>query len=372
MIENLAFKIFKSKYFVGPIATVSLFFAAIAVYFSLIPDQTIFPNSDLYNYDSYTDESDGGKSQIERFSVTDSLLCLKFRLNEGFFSPYAGLSITPKTSHCIEAKRYNQISVQMRGIRIDRVGIALYNPPLSDQKNKTQDETLYHSYLSISDQPETYHIPFGQLKHPEWWEDLHQMTETNNDQIDLTEILHLNIGSAFSPDIDELKTLEIYSVAFTRNNRRLYTTLTFAYLALVSLIYGSLYAVMSGKHKTTRILVSYQPVETTEEKTSDEKCMAYINRNFHNSELNLDLVAKETGIPQRRITNAINAGFNCNFKTYINRIRINEAKRLLAESDLNIGEIAYKVGFNSQSHFNRVFKSELDTSPSAYRTNKQA
>lgn len=52
-----------------------------------------------------------------------------------------------------------------------------------------------------------------------------------------------------------------------------------------------------------------------------------------------------------------------NFKTYSNTIRLTEEKRLLQETDLPISDIAYITGYNHISHFNRVFKKELEVSP---------
>ena len=107
-------------------------------------------------------------------------------------------------------------------------------------------------------------------------------------------------------------------------------------------------------------------VEVSSIESSKSDFIDFINNNFQNSELTLDLVSSETGVSQRRITNEIQNQFGCNFKTYINRLRINESKRLLINKELNIGEIAFKVGFNNQSHFNRVFKSEVQISPTEY------
>jgi AraC-like DNA-binding protein len=42
--------------------------------------------------------------------------------------------------------------------------------------------------------------------------------------------------------------------------------------------------------------------------------------------------------------------------TFINNFRINEAKRLLRETDLNINEIALRLGYNNNQSFNRFFK----------------
>jgi AraC-like DNA-binding protein len=55
------------------------------------------------------------------------------------------------------------------------------------------------------------------------------------------------------------------------------------------------------------------------------------------------------------------------FTQYLLQLRINEAQKLLQESDLSIGEIAFRVGFENLSYFNRVFKSIAGISPREFR-----
>ncbi|MBO0322212.1 helix-turn-helix domain-containing protein [Muricauda sp. CAU 1633] len=55
------------------------------------------------------------------------------------------------------------------------------------------------------------------------------------------------------------------------------------------------------------------------------------------------------------------------FIEYINDTRISYASRWLIETDLSIGEIGYKCGFNNMANFNRVFKKVKGTTPSLYR-----
>tara|TARA_R110002049_G_scaffold61453_5_gene163720 strand:+ start:25685 stop:26572 length:888 start_codon:yes stop_codon:yes gene_type:complete len=56
------------------------------------------------------------------------------------------------------------------------------------------------------------------------------------------------------------------------------------------------------------------------------------------------------------------------FIEYVNDTRISYASRWLIETDLSIGEIAYKCGFNNMANFNRVFKKVKGSTPSSYRT----
>lgn len=56
-----------------------------------------------------------------------------------------------------------------------------------------------------------------------------------------------------------------------------------------------------------------------------------------------------------------------NFTDYVSRLRIEKAKNLLLNPNLRVSEIAYEVGFQSLTHFNRVFKKILGQSPTEYR-----
>ena len=57
-----------------------------------------------------------------------------------------------------------------------------------------------------------------------------------------------------------------------------------------------------------------------------------------------------------------------NFTEYVSRVRIEKAKNLLLNPNLRISEIAYEVGFQSLTHFNRVFKKLIGQSPTEYRS----
>ncbi len=57
-----------------------------------------------------------------------------------------------------------------------------------------------------------------------------------------------------------------------------------------------------------------------------------------------------------------------NFTNYLSRVRIEKAKNLLLNPNLRISEIAFEVGFQSLTHFNRVFKKVIGQSPTQYRS----
>jgi hypothetical protein len=56
-----------------------------------------------------------------------------------------------------------------------------------------------------------------------------------------------------------------------------------------------------------------------------------------------------------------------NFTEYLSRVRIEKAKNMLLNPNLRISEVAFDVGFQSLTHFNRIFRRMAGESPTQYR-----
>ncbi len=59
------------------------------------------------------------------------------------------------------------------------------------------------------------------------------------------------------------------------------------------------------------------------------------------------------------------------FTNYLNKVRVDFSKKLLANTDLQIKEIAFECGYNTVSYFNRQFKKLEGVSPFSYRKSKE-
>jgi len=97
-------------------------------------------------------------------------------------------------------------------------------------------------------------------------------------------------------------------------------------------------------------------------------------RNFihehSDEELSLTKVAKSVHISPNYLSEKFKEVTGVNFVDYIARHRIEKARKLLQNLNLRISEIAFAVGFQSLSQFNRVFRKLAGKSPTAYRAAK--
>ncbi len=83
--------------------------------------------------------------------------------------------------------------------------------------------------------------------------------------------------------------------------------------------------------------------------------------------IDLAKVAKATHVSTFYFCKLFKKATGLTFTEYLSRVRVEKAKHLLLRPHLRISEIAYDVGFQSLTHFNRVFRQLVGQSPSQYR-----
>ncbi|MBK1792006.1 helix-turn-helix domain-containing protein [Persicirhabdus sediminis] len=83
--------------------------------------------------------------------------------------------------------------------------------------------------------------------------------------------------------------------------------------------------------------------------------------------LHLATVAREAGMSESHFCRKFKDATGMTFTNYVNYARIMWAKKELLKPNARISEVAYQVGFQSLSQFNRSFSKLMEMSPSAYR-----
>lgn len=84
-------------------------------------------------------------------------------------------------------------------------------------------------------------------------------------------------------------------------------------------------------------------------------------------DLSLGMVAEAVNTSTFYFCKMFKKATGLHFTDYLSRVRIEKAKNLLLNPNARVSEVAYEVGFQSLTHFNRVFKKTTGHSPSEYR-----
>jgi len=84
------------------------------------------------------------------------------------------------------------------------------------------------------------------------------------------------------------------------------------------------------------------------------------------AQLSLEVLAREAGLGRYQLIRAFRAATGFTPHAYLLNARVNRGRQLLGEGEA-LAEVAYRLGFADQSHFQRVFKAHVGVTPGQYR-----
>lgn len=98
-----------------------------------------------------------------------------------------------------------------------------------------------------------------------------------------------------------------------------------------------------------------------------EKAKEFINGNYMLEGLNLSIIADHVHVSPGYFSQLFKQVVGESCVEYITRIRLNEAKKRLKETNLKTYEIAFQVGYSDSQYFSTCFKKHVGVSPTDYR-----
>jgi transcriptional regulator GlxA family with amidase domain len=96
------------------------------------------------------------------------------------------------------------------------------------------------------------------------------------------------------------------------------------------------------------------------------KAQILIEKNF-SQEMNIDLLADQSGLGLRNFKRRFRKATGDSPLVYLQRVRVEAAKRLLENSRDNIVEIGLQIGYEDPGFFRQIFKRQVGLTPNEYR-----
>ena len=84
-------------------------------------------------------------------------------------------------------------------------------------------------------------------------------------------------------------------------------------------------------------------------------------------DIHLSDIALFCGCSESYLSHMFKKNMNCSIRQFLNRIRVEQAQRLIADGDARMHEIAESCGFTDPNYFSTVFMRHVGMSPTAYR-----
>ncbi len=320
----------------------------------------------------YTDQNRGGNSVASVSKDPNGNITYTYTLGDGRTFPYAGIMIIKKDSSFFDLSGYNCLSINA----IDNINKGIIPVYLFTHIDKYSQWNNVGSFLNnmalipAEDIGKASDLPFDMFTVPKWWYEIQSTDIQSNTKPDYSKVGLLNFAN-----LGTSKNNIEYSVTISKITAKKNMFVYYTFTAVLLLFYYSILFAAKWLMDTTpenniinkQVTFTYEKVAAVEEPDRTDGVFEFINNNYFTSELSIADVQKETGISERKIAQIIKEKTDLSFKQYVNNIRLSEAKRMLKDTDLQISEIAYRIGYNNVTHFNRVFKLAENISPSNFR-----
>ena len=113
-------------------------------------------------------------------------------------------------------------------------------------------------------------------------------------------------------------------------------------------------------------------IEMPDNRDAADAVAAYMNaeRPYLDPNLSVGRLAEAVGLTPRELSRVISSSSSSSFYTFVNRFRVDEARRLLAdpeEARTSVEAIGLMAGFRSRSTFYEAFKREVGVTPAQFR-----
>ena len=121
------------------------------------------------------------------------------------------------------------------------------------------------------------------------------------------------------------------------------------------------------KFKKDIILQPKELTVTSADEMFLQKAIDIVEQNISNPEFSIADFIEEMGASRSVLYRKLKALTDQSISEFIKTIKLKRAAQLIKQTDMNISEIAFDLGFNDLKHFRKSFKKVFNTLPSQYR-----
>jgi AraC-like DNA-binding protein len=311
----------------------------------------------LIPYSVYTDQELQGNSIASADIVTNTGIVFTYELKEGYAYPFTGISFGADSGMLlIDPNSIFTIELTMESAGVIPI---IFNEYTKNTNCEHLIRPVQYELKTIAGQ-HIYTFPAEKCTVPSWWYKDHHFSEADFPPINFSNIKNICIQNSSLSLLNETEQIIIKDFHNEAN------TSSWIWIAVICTFCWFVgYAVYLGFQKNKMpVFIPYIATESEAIHLDEwEKIRNFISSNYMN-DIDMEWMEKELGIAKHKIALLIKANTTLIFKQYLNQIKVAEAKRLLLETNLPIGEIADQVGFGHLSNFNRVFKQYTGESPS--------
>lgn len=311
----------------------------------------------------------------------DALLDYSYMLYPSDDGPYAGVALTltlPESDVAfVDLSKYKTISFMATCNLANTLTFTISTlDPLITKPNSAISHRPAMAHFACNPLASLVSIDIHHLEVPDWW--LRDFSvDLSSRSYSLQKSTHFNFGISAQSPLQKMSQVRIEGLAI---QGRIWAWLVCMAIVFALLWSGFIFWLFRGYTQALRIVLGeksktdeqfYVQRELSLESQGDKNksaVLAYMSSEYADPNLSVDLAVSVLGVNRIKINTVLKEASGLTFSAYLNKLRLLEAARLLAESDsANVAEIAYSVGYKNVSYFNKLFKDEYTCTPKTYK-----
>lgn len=343
--------------------------SAISLIYGHFARMDIFPSHYVLRADG--DSLDQGHSRIYIENQASSLRA-HWQFADGFAFPYVGINwlLEDDLGNCPDLSWTREVQLQFQGVSAQS-----FNLYLSEFLQSWSHPKDWRSYRprtvriwSADAASGKIHIPLHLFDVPDWWY-VDRPDSPHQEEIELGQVCRM--GMTFGGKSGDKDQIQIQSFVLVGDRRWVYLGWGLMLLTLCLASYWGWREFRQSKKQIRQLQARLDLQEKMKPVPKPEKdwpkIQAKIEELWNDTDLQMQTLVDQTGIPAHRITACIKESTGLNFKVLLNQIRLQKAEKLLLESDEQVAQIALKCGYGNVAHFYRVFKQAYGKNPGDFR-----
>jgi AraC-like DNA-binding protein len=344
---------------------------------------SLFPAHDLnWRYYDNADTTMNGTSMLRVDHSTRDQLRFDFRLTKDAPFPfaYAGIVLTDRHGKELQVDLTKYSSVTFNAKCSPGNEMVMSISTFDSKVSKPGDFITYRSpsaFYACNEAGVPVTLDLARFSVAQWWFDIFKL-DLAHQEYKLDRVSKFAFGTSSRSPFYVDSHAEISDLTLHGRDYRYITALIVILLTSI-VIFAVLFfrahtraltASLDVKMKKDLPLVAYRQL-TLEPYKDKEKAsvLRFIANNYTDAELDLEGVVTGTGANRNKVNEVLKTELGMTFTSYLNKLRLTEAARLLAEKNgAAVAEIAYSVGYGNVSYFNKLFKEEYGCTPKIFRT----
>lgn len=333
---------------------------------------TIFPEENSPHEWSLTSWNDEFSVISHEKNPTSIIANFKLSKKSQWFGAGIVIAFDQNAGHVVDFSEYSKARVLLKCSPSNTLyfGLSMHDDKVTE-KGVPLTYRNAGAHINCDSEWNEVEIKLDSLEVAVWW--LHRFGfKASEKSYDLKKVIRIYFEAAYESPVDVDSQLFVSKISFTGRKEGVLLNFTLIMLS-IWVLSGAWIIKFQLRSKSLEQEVTpqlqYEPLEFNPTREREKQAIYdYIAKNFANPEIDIESVAKAAGVSRTKVNDVLKAEYGTTFTNHINKLRLVEASRLLAQKpDAHITEIAYLVGFKNISYFNKLFKEQFGSTPKEVR-----